>query len=88
MNTIRRATPAVQPTMVLVVQPTMVLVALATMARVSGDGVESNRPETNFPEISVDSNRIDCLVEESGLGVAPRRIENPIKQGVFWYIGV
>ena len=38
-------------------------------SRVSGVGVESNRPATNFPGISVDSNRFDCLVEKNGLGV-------------------
>jgi hypothetical protein len=38
---------------------------------VLGDGVESNRPATNFPGISVDSNRFDCLVEKVGLGVKP-----------------
>ena len=41
-------------------------------SRVSGDGLESNRPATNFPRISVDSNRFDCLVEKSGLGVENR----------------
>ena len=46
-----------------------------------GDGVESNRPATNIPGIPVDSDRFDCLVENSGLDVAPRRVENPIKQG-------
>ena len=40
-------------------------------SRVSGVGVESNRPATNFPGISVDSNRFNCLVEEVGLGVEP-----------------
>ena len=40
-------------------------------SRVSGVGVESNRPTINFPGISVDTNRFDCLVEKSGLGVAP-----------------
>ena len=29
-----------------------------------GDGAESNRPATNFPRISVDTNRVDCLVEK------------------------
>ena len=38
-------------------------------SRVSGDGVESNRPATNSPRIPVDSNRFDCLVEVSGLSV-------------------
>jgi len=32
---------------------------------------ESNCSVTNFPGISVDSNRFDCLVEEVGLGVEP-----------------
>jgi len=45
-----------------------------------GDGVESNRPATNFPGISVDSNRFNCLVEKSGLGIEPRRLLSPIKQ--------
>jgi len=47
---------------------------------VLGDGVESNRPATNFPGISVDSNRFNCLVEKSGLGIEPRRLLSPIKQ--------
>ena len=51
-----------------------------------GDGLESNRPATNFPGIPVDSDRFDCLVENSGLDVAPRRVENPIKQGEFQYV--
>jgi hypothetical protein len=38
---------------------------------VLGDGVESNRPATNFPGISVDSNRFNCLVEKSGLRFEP-----------------
>ena len=33
--------------------------------------VGSNRPATNFPGISVDSNRVDRLVEKVGLGVEP-----------------
>jgi len=41
-------------------------------SRVSGVGVESNRPVPNFPGIAVDSNRINCLVEKSGLGIEPR----------------
>ena len=57
-------------------------------SRVSGDGLESNRPATNFPGISVDSNRFDRLIEKSGLGVAPRRLESPIKQGRFQNISV
>ena len=32
-------------------------------SRVSGDELESNRPATNFPGISVDSDRVDYLVE-------------------------
>ena len=40
-------------------------------SRVSGVGVESIRPATNFPGISVDSNRFDCLVEKVGSGVKP-----------------
>ena len=38
-------------------------------SRVSGDGVESNRPATNFPGISVDSKWVDCLVEKRGLAL-------------------
>ena len=57
-------------------------------SRVSGVGVESNRPATNFPGVSVDSNRFDRLVEKRGLGVAPRRSESPIKQGCFQNIRV
>ena len=55
---------------------------------VSEVGVESNRPATNFPGVSVDSNRFDCLDETSGLGVAPRQSESPIKQGCFQNISV
>jgi len=47
-------------------------------SRVLGDGVESNRPATNFPGISLDSYRFDCLVEKSSLGVEPRRLQSPI----------
>ena len=36
-------------------------------SRVSGDGLESNRPATNSPGIPVDSNQFDCLVEKGGL---------------------
>ena len=43
-------------------------------------GLEFNRPATNFPGITVDSNRFNCLVEKSGLGVEPRRSLSPIKQ--------
>ena len=50
-------------------------------SRVSGVGVESNRPTTNFPGISVDTNRFDCLVEKNGLGVETRRLVSPVKQG-------
>ena len=50
-------------------------------SRVSGVGVESNRPATNFPGISVDSNQFDCLVETSGLGVEPRRESPETKTG-------
>ena len=46
-----------------------------------GDGGESSRPVTNFPEISVNSNLVDCLVEKSGLVVEPRRLQRPIKLG-------
>jgi len=48
--------------------------SLRRLICVSGvDGGESNRPATNFPGISVDSNRFDCLVEKVGLGVKPWR---------------
>ena len=46
-------------------------------SRVSGVGVESNRPATNFPGLSVGSNRVDREVEETGLA---RRLESLIKQ--------
>ena len=49
-------------------------------SRVSGVGVESNRPTTNFPGISVDTNRFDCLVEKSGLDADPWRLVSRIKQ--------
>jgi len=38
-----------------------------------GDGGRSKRPATNFPGFSLDTNRFDCLVEKSGLGVEPGR---------------
>jgi hypothetical protein len=44
---------------------------------VLGDGVGPNRPATNFPGISLDSNRFDCLVEKSGLDIEPRP-ESPV----------
>ena len=50
-------------------------------SRVSRVGVDSSPPATNFPGILVDSDRFDCRVENSGLDVAPRWVENPIKQG-------
>jgi len=50
-------------------------------SRVLGYGVESNRPTTNFPGISVDTNRFDCVVEKSGLGVEPRRESPETKTG-------
>ena len=50
-------------------------------SRVSGDGLESNGPATNFPGISVDSKWFDCLVEKSGLGVDHRRFQSPIEPG-------
>ena len=31
----------------------------------------------------MDSNRVDRLVEKNGLGVEPRRLESPMKQGEF-----
>ena len=39
------------------------------LADVNGDGVESNRPSTNFPGISVDTDWVDCLVEKIVLGI-------------------
>ena len=57
-----------------------------------GDGVESNRPATNFPGISVDSNRVYRLVEKNGLGVEPRRLQTPnvlgINRGAFLCLGL
>ena len=47
---------------------------------VLGDGVGSYRPATNFPRISVDSNRVDCLVEKGDLGVDLRRLVSLIEQ--------
>ena len=43
-----------------------------SMVVYGGVGVGSNRPATNFPGIPMDSNRFDCLVETSGIGVEPR----------------
>ena len=45
-----------------------------------GDGGESNRPATNSPEIAVDPNRFNCLVEKSGLDADPWRLVSRIKQ--------
>ena len=50
---------------------------------VLGDGVGSNRPATNFPGISLDSNRFDCLVEKSGLDIEPRP-ESPVTNRGFF----
>ena len=44
------------------------IAAGATLVDVGG---ESTRPATNFPGISLDSYRFDCLVKKSGLGVKP-----------------
>ena len=46
---------------------------------VSGVGVESNRPATNFPGIPVDSDWFDCLVEKSSLA---RRLESSMDKTV------
>ena len=58
-------------------------------SRVSGVGTESNRPATNFPGISVDSNQFDCLDEKSGLrclaSTTPKALSGkagPLCQGV------
>ena len=40
------------------------LIPKGNKSRVLGVGVESNRPATNLPRISVDTNRVDCLVEK------------------------
>jgi len=48
------------------------LIPEGSKSRESGVGVESNRPATNSPGIAVDSNRFDCLVKKSGLGVKNR----------------
>jgi len=42
-------------------------------SRVSGVGVESNRPATNFPGIAVDSNRFDRVVDRNVYVVAATR---------------
>ena len=57
-------------------------------SRVSGVGVESNRPATNSPRISVDTNRVHYLAEKSGLDVDPRRLVGPIEQGESRHVGV
>ena len=46
-------------------------------SRVLWDGVESKRPTTNFPGISVDTNRVDCLVKKRCLGIEKRRLLSP-----------
>jgi len=51
----------------------------ANKSKVSGVGVESNRPATNFPGFSLDTNRVNCLVEKSGLAATIRK---PIKMTV------
>ena len=48
---------------------------LATLHSGWVDEAESNRPTIN---ISLDSNRFDCLVEKSSLSVEPRRLQSPI----------
>jgi len=47
-------------------------------SRVSGVGVESNRPATNFPGIPADANRVDCLVEKIGLDVESHFKARPV----------
>ena len=54
-------------------------------SRVSGDGLESNRPATNFPGIAVDANRVNRLVEKSGLG-AERQLESPVNKTGFHFV--
>jgi hypothetical protein len=51
-------------------------------------GPESNRPATNFPRISVGTNRVHYLVEKSGLDVDPRRLASPTEQGESRHVGV
>ena len=51
-------------------------------SRVSGDGVESKRPATNFLGVPVGPNWISRLVEKSSLGVELRRLESPF-EGAF-----
>ena len=41
-------------------------------SRVSGVGVESNRPATNLPLGPVESNQVYYMVKKSGLGVKNR----------------
>jgi hypothetical protein len=67
------ALPAVDPHILETLMPE------GNKSRVCGDGIGSKRPETNFPGISVDSNRVNRLVEKNGLGVEPRRLESPMK---------
>jgi hypothetical protein len=56
--------------------------ATALEAALTGAARREQRPAAPLvEEIPVDSNRLDCLVENSGLDVAPRWVENPIKQG-------
>ena len=50
-----------------------------------GVGVESNRPATNFPRISMDTTRVHYLVEKSGLDVDPRSLT---EQGESRHVGV
>ena len=57
-------------------------------SRVLGDGVESTRPATNFPRISVGTNRVNGLVEKSGLDLGPRRLVSLIEQGESRHVGV
>jgi hypothetical protein len=54
-------------------------------SRVSGVGAESNRPATNFPGIAVDANRVNRLVEKSGLG-AERQLESPVNKTGFHFV--
>ena len=42
-------------------------------SRVSGDGLESNRPIANFLGFSMGSNKVDLLVEKIGLASIIRK---------------
>ena len=59
------------------------LIPKGNKSRVSGDGLESIRPATNFPGISVDSNQVNRLVEKSILIGRPTSLRlSPLRKAL------